>query len=205
MDIDADRLDRIDAINESRKHRGDGSSRVVLARAGLEQSDALIAAMNDDESNLEACRIAREAGISRVVAVAADPERLPSYRALGVTAISPAALGARRIELSLETRRVSSMDFAQGRAEAAEFRIAHDSPMNGKTLRDLPHRSWVVGAILRGDDLIVPHGDTVLCVDDLVTVIGAGADFGDMVKTFTTGESRLAVTPQCRSRRSWHR
>jgi nucleotide-binding universal stress UspA family protein len=125
--------------------------------------------------------------------VAADPERLPSYRELGVTAISPAALGARRIELSLETRRVTSMAFAHGRAEAAEFNIAHDSPMNGKRIMDLPVRSWVVGAILRGDELIVPHGNTVLAAGDLVTVMGAGADFADMVKTFTSGESRFPL------------
>ncbi len=48
--------------------RGDGSSRLVLRRAGLEEAEALIAASRDDQVNLEACRYARELGIrTRVV------------------------------------------------------------------------------------------------------------------------------------------
>ena len=189
VDNSQDRLTQIEGSRASRTIEGDGSSRVVLKRAGLEEADALVAATNDDEANLEACRLALEAGVSRLVAVAADPERRPDYRELGVTAISPDSLAARRIELSLETRRVSSMAFADGRAEAIEFRIAQDSPVRGKALRDLHAKSWIVGAILRGNELLIPHGNTVLLTDDLVTVVGAGADFAEMVRTFTSGQA----------------
>lgn len=202
VDSSTDRLALIEGSRASDLLEGDGSSRVVLNRAGLEEADALVAATNDDETNLEACRLALEAGVSRLVAVAADPERQPDYRDLGVTAISPDALAARRIELSLETRRISSMAFADGRAEAIEFRIAQDSPVRGKALRDLHAKSWIVGAILRGNELLIPHGNTVLLTDDLVTVVGAGADFAEMVRTFTSGQAgfpldfgkRVAVT-----------
>jgi nucleotide-binding universal stress UspA family protein len=60
-------------------------------------------------------------------------------------------------------------------------------------LRELRAHSFVVGVILRGDQLIVPHGDTVLEAGDLVTVVGAGADFADIVRTFTSGEVRFPL------------
>ncbi|MCA9728011.1 MAG: NAD-binding protein, partial [Candidatus Eisenbacteria bacterium] len=172
---------------------GDGSSRVVLDRAGIGEADALIAATNDDAVNLEICRIAREAGIHRVVALAADPERLHDYRSMDVPAFSPDSLTARRIEESVESRRISSQSFANGRAEVIEFEVTHSSPVHGKPLKDLRARSWVVGAVLRGETLLIPHGDTVLEPGDLVTVMGSGADFSEIVRTFTSGEARFPL------------
>lgn len=172
---------------------GDGSSRAVLNRAGLGEADALVAAAGDDETNLEACRLARDAGVLRIAAVAATPERLSDYRALEVPAFSPASLAARQVELHLETRRIASTAFADGRAEAIEFRVEQDTPVRGKALKDLRARSWLVGSILRRDRLIIPHGDTVLEPGDLVTVVGSATDFGSMVRSFTSGRPRFPM------------
>jgi len=172
---------------------GDGSSRVVLSRAGLDDADAVVAATNDDEVNLEVCRLALAAGIDRVTAISAEPERSRAYTDLGIPAVSPDALAARRVELSLETRRVVSTAFADGRAEAIEFRVSPDAPVAGRALKDLHAERWIVGAILRGDALVVPHGDTVLHPGDLVTVVGASADFSEIVRTFTAGEGRFPL------------
>ncbi|MDH3426624.1 MAG: NAD-binding protein, partial [Acidimicrobiia bacterium] len=75
IDVDADRLARAEKVRPVELVEGDGSSRVVLERAGLDNADALVAATADDDANLEACRIASETGLLRVFAVAADPDR----------------------------------------------------------------------------------------------------------------------------------
>ena len=165
----------------------------MLTRAGLGCADAVVAATNDDAVNLEACRLARDAGIHRLAAVANDLGRLEEYREIGVASVSPHRLAARRIELGLETRRIASMAFADGRAEAVEFRIEGDSPVRGKSLQDLHAKRWIVGALLRNDQLIIPHGETVFEAGDLVTVVGAGTDFAEMVRTFTSGEGRFPL------------
>ncbi len=193
VDVDPDRLDLADKVRPIERILGDGSSRVVLDRAGLSEVDAFVAASNDDEVNLEACRLALEAEVYRIAAIAADPERLPDYRALGVAAISPDRLGARRLEINLEDRRVSSAAFADGRAEAAEFRIEADSPLVGRALQDLHLESWLVAVVLRNGELIVPHGGTVLREGDLVTVVGAATDYPEMVATFTGGVARFPL------------
>jgi Trk K+ transport system NAD-binding subunit/nucleotide-binding universal stress UspA family protein len=193
VDPDPNLLEQAAAVRDCVTLQGDGSSRRILRQAGLEEADALIAATDDDESNLEACRFGREAGVLRLTAVAATPEREVEYHDLGVPAFSPASLTARQIELNLETRRIASRAFADGRAEAIEFRVDEGAPVCGRSLKELHSQSWLVGAILRGDRLIVPHGDTVLQSGDLVTVVGSAADFGEIVQAFTSGQPQFPL------------
>lgn len=193
VETDPERLAQAEKVRDIQALEGDGSSRVVLQRAGLAEADALVAATNSDEVNLEACRLAQEAGVLRVVAVAADPERLGDYRELGVAAFSPDRLTARRLEITLEPRRVASAAFADGMAEAIEFRISSDSPLRGRALQDLHAETWLVAAISRDGRLIVPHGESVLQAGDLVTVVGAAADYATIVATFTGGEARFPI------------
>ena len=82
-------LREIEAIKGIHTVSGDGTSRLILQRSGLEEADAVVAASDDDEVNLEVCRLAQQAGVLRIVAIAASPERLDSYRRIGVTAFSP--------------------------------------------------------------------------------------------------------------------
>ena len=191
IDTSSEVLGRAQAIREVEAILGDGSSAVVLKRAGLAETDAFVAATDDDDANLEALRIAKQAGVMRVVGVAADPDRTADYRALNVPVFAPDSLTARHVEVLLEPRRVASTTFAQGKAEAIEFRISPDSPVAGKRLLDLHAETWVIAAVLRESKLIVPHGSTRLEPGDSVTVVGAAASFPAIVKTFTAGESRF--------------
>lgn len=193
VDTDAELLKLAGAVREIDTVVGDGSSRVVLNEAGLDNADALVAATGNDDSNLEACRLALDANVFRIVATTVDPERLDEYRRLGVHAHAPDALTARLVDLDLEPRRIASMAFAQGEAEAIEVEIASDAPVKGQALMNLPSSDWLVGAILRDDELIIPHGRTVLQEGDLVTVIGSAASFGEIVRTFTSGQARFPL------------
>lgn len=189
VDIDSQRLALAKRVRPIDVTIGDGSSRVVLEKAGLDHADALVAATNSDEVNQEACRIAKEAGVFRVVAVAADPEQLGRYRALKLAAYSPDRLTARRIEINLEPRRIASAAFADGMAEAAEFRVEPDSPLVGRSLEDIHLERSLIAAVLRDGGLIIPHGETVLQAGDLVTVVGAVRDHATIVRAFTQGEA----------------
>lgn len=193
VDEDQERLDRAASIRSFESHVGDGSSAVVLKRAGLEHAAALVAATEDDDTNLEAVRLAKEAGLLRIAGVAAVPERSGDYEALGIPGFSPSEMAARNIELALEPRKVASSAFAGGKAEAIEVHIAPDASVAGKRLRDLYSESWIIAAVLRDDRLIVPHGDTRLEVGDRVTVVGAASDYSAIVADFTSGVSTFPL------------
>lgn len=193
VDSDEARLSQAADVREIFGVVGDGSSRVTLDRAGIDSADALVAAANDDEVNLEACRIALGQGLLRVAAAAADPERLSDYRQLGVDVFSPDRLAAHSIELELEPARVSAAPFAKGKAQALEFRITEDAPASGRPLQAMGAQRWLVAAVLRSGRLVVPHGDTVLHPGDLVTVVGAAADTSLITRAFTTAGSRFPI------------
>jgi Trk K+ transport system NAD-binding subunit len=193
VDNDQERLELLRGVRagETRLELGDGTSRVVLERAGLDRTDAVVAAIGNDRANLEVCRIARSAGVPRIAAVAAGPESINAYRGEDFVAFSPARLTARRLEIQLEPRRVSSAAFAEGMAQAVEFRIAADSPLVGRPLRELELERTLIAAISRRGALIVPHGANVLEEGDLVTVVCATADYPMVVRTFTTATARF--------------
>lgn len=67
VDQDPERLAAAQQVRSVPVVEGDGSSRIVLKRAGLERAAAVIAATNDDETNLEAIRLASEAGVHRII------------------------------------------------------------------------------------------------------------------------------------------
>jgi trk system potassium uptake protein len=194
VDTDPDRLAQVGTQREIAPVVGDGSSRLVLQRAGIDAADAVVAATDDDDVNLEVCRSARATDIDRILAVINNPDRLSDYRAAGVVSVSPSERAARSLEAHLEPRRVSSASFADGLAEAVELRIAPDASVRGTALRDTHSDTWIVAAILRDGNLIVPHGDTRFEAGDRVTVVGHARDLSTIIRTFTAGESRFPTT-----------
>lgn len=183
VDTDPARLELARQAGAAATVLGDGSSRVVLGRAGLAEADAVVAATPDDEVNLEVGRLARGAGCWRVIALATASERLADLRRMGVDAHAM-ALSARELESLLDRDAVSTTTLAGGRSEAVELRIGAGSPVRGMPLRALTGVAWLVVSILRGEELIVPHGDTVLAEGDVVTVVGAASDYPRIVRTF---------------------
>jgi Trk K+ transport system NAD-binding subunit len=193
VDQDPDRLAELATARPIRTITGDGSSRITLQRAGLDEADAVVVAVRDDEMALEVCRLAIAAKVERVVAMVVSSARLADFTKLGAVAVAPDRLAARQVELTLEPRRVASAAFADGRAEAIEFRLAPDSAVAGRTLSEIGLHGWLVVAVLRGDDLIVPHGGTTLAAGDRVTVVGAAADHAAMVRTFAESDARFPL------------
>ncbi len=193
VDTDAAALERLEKVRDVAPVHGTATDPEVLAAAGVAGAQAFLAAAGDDDVNLDACDLARRADVPAITALAADPERLPDYRQRNIPAFSAHRMAARRIEIALEPRRVSSAAFAAGAAEALEFRIASDSPIVGRSLAEMHSESWLVVAVLRKSELLIPHGGTRLEAGDLVTVVGSADDYAAIVHTFTRGEPRFPL------------
>jgi trk system potassium uptake protein TrkA len=190
VDPDAGRLRRIAAVRRVQTLLGDGSRREVLDEAGLAGAAAVVAALDDDDANLEVCRVAGDKAIV-AAAVAAEPERLDDYRLLGAHAFSPDRLAARRVQSLLEHRTEFSASIAGGLAEGLDVRVVADSPVRGQPLRDVTAHDWLVVSVVRDGRMIVPHGGTVLETGDLVTVIGSVEAYPAIVAAFTSGVARF--------------
>ena len=60
VDIDQDKLRNFTTNRQIEKIQGDGTSALVLRKAGLEQATAVITLTLDDEINLEILKIAKQ-------------------------------------------------------------------------------------------------------------------------------------------------
>ena len=82
VDPNEDRLTSITEIREVETVLGDGSSVLVLGRAGIDDAAVVVAATGSDDVNLEAARLAQAADVEHVVALVRVPSRRTEYQEL---------------------------------------------------------------------------------------------------------------------------
>ncbi len=193
IDIDQEKLRNFSTNRQIEKYQGDGTSTLVLKKAGIENATALITLTENDEVNIEILKIAKQNNILRLSSVVNKESFMKEYQELEVELVDPGILISRRLEHILEPRRVVSQAFAGGRAEAIELEISPDSPARGKTLKEIGSDYYIVGAILRRGEVLIPHGDTELETGDLVTVVLQSGAFGNVIELFSGSESRYPL------------
>lgn len=168
---------------------GDGSSPSILADAGADESDAVLAATPRDEDNLIICQIAeRRFGVPRTVAVVSDPDNEEIFPQLGVKkVVSVTRILSSLIEEHTHVGEITNLvAFGDGRVNVTELQLTKESPAIGCPLAQisLPSNA-LIGSILRGGDVIVPHGGTTLAAGDRVVLITVPESHGKAVKALT--------------------
>ena len=80
---------------------------------------------------------------------------------------------------------VSISTFEGGKAESIEVAITSESPVAGKQLKDirLPGKA-LVGVILRGDEAIVPRGNTEI-LDGIIVLFALPESVSKLLKYLT--------------------
>ena len=193
IDMDQEKLRNFNPNRQIEKYQGDGTSTLVLKKAGIENASAIVTLTNDDEVNIEVLKIAKQNDIFRLSSIVNDQNNLQQYKDLDVEVVDPDILIGRRLEHILEPRRVVSQAFAGGRAEAIELEINSDSPARGKKLKDIGSDFFIVGALLRKGNVVIPHGDTELETGDLVTIVLQSGAFANVINLFSGSESRFPL------------
>jgi trk system potassium uptake protein TrkA len=141
---------------------GNAMDSEMLAEAGVAGADYFVAATQDDENNLLASLLAREAGARVVVALYHRPEFLNLMQAVQIDVpVSPRMMIAGTILLMVHRREILSMDLVEGGdAEIVEFKVPARARVLKRKLADLRFpRAAIVGAVVRGDRNFVPSGD----------------------------------------------
>ena len=159
----------------------------------IKKHDPLNALTDNDEVNIEVVRLAKESGVLRISARIVDIDNEAKYKEFDVDTVVTDNIAARQLEHLLEPSRVASKAFAGGRAEAIEIEIETGSPASGKQLKEIGSDSFIVGALLRGSRVIIPHGDTVFQSGDLVTIVLQSDTFSEVVDLFSGSESRFPL------------
>ncbi len=144
-----------------------------LRTAKLPRLKSLLVMTHSDADNASICRVAASMGISHVVVLVNNASRLPDFKEMGVQVFAPGlfrasvlALMARNpdlFELLISTRKDH---------EITEIGVINPQAA-GRSLRDLGLSADIlIIAIKRGENYLVPRGDTRLEVGDWITVFG---------------------------------
>jgi trk system potassium uptake protein TrkA len=153
---------------------GDASNQELLLEENIEETDVFCALTNEDEANIMSCLLAKKLGARKVMALINNPAYVDLVQGGKIDiAISPqqSTIGS----LLSKIRRgdvVSAHSLRRGAAEAIEA-IAHgdkrSSKVVGKQIDEIKlPEGTTIGAIVRGDEVIIAHHDTVIESDDHV-------------------------------------
>ncbi len=149
----------------------DGSDQKVLEEENIEGIDAYIVLTKDDERNIIAALLARRLGATKVVALINRLSYVPMAHRLGVHATVSPRLAAvdRALQFVRKGRVISVVTFREEEAEAIELVASAESRLVGRPLRDLRFPGGaIIGALVRGGEVLVPRGDSVIQGGDRV-------------------------------------
>ena len=186
VDTNSSRLRELQDRLDVRTLNGSGSHPQVLAKAGAEDADMLVAVTNSDEINMIACQVAHSLfNIPTRIARVREPDYLTrdgalfSREAIPVDVlISPESLVTRGIKRLLQyPGALQVLDFADGKVQLVAVKARYGGALVGQriaALREhLPGIDMRVAAVFRKEQPIMPHGDTVIEAEDEVFFIAA--------------------------------
>lgn len=169
--------------------QGDGTSRLVLGRCGLRRTSVIVAATRSDEANKEVARVAREAfGVEDRVVLLDVPEGLEEASLLRTEVVARHLATAARCLNMLPLGEARATTLGLGAGELLQVTVLEGSPAVGRELRSLQARDWLVAAVYRNAELIVPHGDTAAQPGDRVLLVGEPTELRLIAAWFRGGD-----------------
>lgn len=158
---------------------GDACDPLILEEAGIERADVVAAVTGEDEDNLIICQLAKERfNVSRTVGRVNNPDNEHTFSELGIDVpVDSTKIIAKIIEEEVGfSDFVNLMSFKRGKLAIVRVDLPEDSPVINKEVKDitLPPDSVLV-SILRGEEVIVPKGNTLLkSGDDIIALTLVG-------------------------------
>lgn len=152
---------------------GDATDLDLLEMEGIGEADGFVAYTGSDETNLLSCLLAKNLGTRKVIALIERMNYIPLVSRVGIdAAVSPRLSTVNAILSYVRRGSVLSVATLKGTsAEAIEFDVAPSFPYAGLPLAQVrfPPGS-LVGAIIRGDRVIIARGTDAIRVGDRVII-----------------------------------
>ena len=163
-----------------------------LRDAGLERCDVVVAATGDDEDNLVLSLLAKtEFAVPRVIARVNHPKNEWLFNenwGVDLSVSTPHLITALVEEAVTVGRLVRILQFERGQARLVEVTLADDSNVVDQAISDidLPRDATFV-AVVRGEHVIMPRGDTVFEAGDEVLAMVTPESEEDVRRILTGG------------------
>lgn len=167
---------------------GDACDVRYLEQAHVGRADVFVATTHDDDNNLVSCQLAKiEFGIKRTIARVNTPKNVEIFEKLGIEPVSSTSLLSELIENEFSVGELIHLTSLKGgRVSLVEVRVPDDAPGDKRVVDlALPAESILV-VLFRGDDTIIPRGDTYIQPGDEVVAL-TDPEHEDALRTALVG------------------
>ena len=184
IDKNKSSFDRLGGVFNGVTLLGSGFDVELLKQAGIEKADAFCAVTNGDNTNLISAQVAKKIfNVPKVIARVYDPQRAHIYTALGMDVISGTILFAAMIRDKIIESRFSSYLIETKELGVIEIEVKDN--LKGKKIGDVNMpREFIVAAIRRLNEVIIPGPDTILKEKDVLMGVVKVASLNDIKERF---------------------
>lgn len=168
--------DRAEKLAERLRHTlvlvGDATDEELLLQENVDEMDVFCALTNDDEDNIMSCLLAKRMGARKVIALINRATYVDLLQGGEIdVALSPAQATIGPLLTHIRRGDVAVVhSLRRGAAEALEAVVHGDeksSKLVGRRIEQVPLPEGAsIGAILRGETVIIAHHDTVIRPED---------------------------------------
>ena len=154
--------------------KGDFTSTDLMREEGVDRADVFMALTGEDEKNIILCLLAKRLGCRRVLALANRLQYVSLAYQGGVdVVVSPSVIAINKILQFVRRGRVANVvTLPEGQAEIIEVEALETSDLVSSPIKDLRlPRGILVGAVTRGQEVIIPTGDTRIDPGDKVAMV----------------------------------
>ena len=162
-----------DLLEDTIVLHGSGNEPLLLKQENIENTDVFCALTDNDESNIMMSMLAKRLGAKKVITLITNAAYADLIGDDIDIAISPQQVTISSLLMHVRQGDISAVhSLRRGAAEAIELTAhgdARSSKVVGRRLDELSLPSSVtVGAILRGEEVLIAHGDVVVEANDHV-------------------------------------
>lgn len=150
---------------------GDGTNLKLLDEEEIGASDVVISVTNNDERNLLCSLLVKQLGVKRVISRVSKVVNVPLFEKVGIDiAISPKTSAINEVRNDLDENDVDILaTVEQGEAEVLEISVRED--FDNIKIMDLRFPApAIIGVIQRKNQVIIPKGDTVMKIHDILII-----------------------------------
>lgn len=168
---------------------GDATDPSLLEEENIEEMDAFVTSTGFDEENLLLALIAKQKGIEDVISKVSRTSYKDLIEKMGIDmALNPLDIITSTIIRYIQgSKRIISSLLIQGQAEIMEVIASNNMKLANKPLMNLKlPEGVIIAGIHRGQDIIIPNGETQIYENDKVMIFSLLTDIGELEKLLNT-------------------
>jgi len=153
---------------------GDGTDKDLLQEENIRDVDFMVAVTGDEEDNVLISLLAKGLGAKKTITRVNKLSYIPVVSAIGIDTVVSTRLSAVRAILRFirKGRIISAVPLKGEHAEAIEAEALETSDIVNVPLSQVKFpKGALVGAIVRGEEIIIPRGDSIIRPKDRLIIL----------------------------------